>query len=404
MAACSEGTAGQQSSHSRLFLLACMRCILACELIGSTYELASGSRIPTRLPTPHPLRLPPVQAALQQPKATAQLNAHATWHSPRQRAGQALQATPACGCLGLQLTAERRGRPCSPPGPNFAPIRCHRWVAEPLAAATPLLPLLPLPPTIGAFPSTHASPPCCRCGPAAGRSGELPGAAGVPAGRPRGAGLLAPPACLGGAASRRRAHQCQAGPVYATDRKRVGAWHGQGAWRCSRPLAACSVGSHARLVAAMQPWYPGRLRRPVRALTSSGSHGLLVPRLRLPACSARRPNHGLHGKGELQWWALSVKPGREKQVRGLLHPWLSTGVGWCMKLWWDMEPGIDEASRDCSAANTTGIRVFNLRLTHDATSTAPSSCQRKKPPCQPHLCSQTARRQSTPPPPSLAGC
>lgn len=32
-------------------------------------------------------------------------------------------------------------------------------------------------------------------------------------------------------------------------------------------------------------------------------------------CSIRVQNVGLHGNGELQWWALRVKPGREKQVR-----------------------------------------------------------------------------------------
>ncbi|KAL4434069.1 hypothetical protein ABPG75_000510 [Micractinium tetrahymenae] len=39
---------------------------------------------------------------------------------------------------------------------------------------------------------------------------------------------------------------------------------------------------------------------------------------------ARRPNHGLHGKGELQWWALAVKPGREKQVAEALQRLVET--------------------------------------------------------------------------------
>lgn len=44
----------------------------------------------------------------------------------------------------------------------------------------------------------------------------------------------------------------------------------------------------------------------------------------LTESGARRPNHGLHGKGELQWWALAVKPGREKQVAEALHRLVET--------------------------------------------------------------------------------
>jgi hypothetical protein len=33
-----------------------------------------------------------------------------------------------------------------------------------------------------------------------------------------------------------------------------------------------------------------------------------------PPRSIREPNYGLHGGGEEQWWALHVRPGRERQV------------------------------------------------------------------------------------------
>jgi hypothetical protein len=37
----------------------------------------------------------------------------------------------------------------------------------------------------------------------------------------------------------------------------------------------------------------------------------------------RIPNYGLHGKGELQWWALFVKAGQEKKVAEGLTKYMS---------------------------------------------------------------------------------
>lgn len=111
---------------------------------------------------------------------------------------------------------------------------------------------------------TRTCPPCRRRVPAAGRAGELRGGARVPAGRPRGARLLARPACLGGAARRRRAGQRQAGPVHAADGERVGPLGGQAAWRCMRLSAACSAAKAGAAWASrlLQARYPGRQASP----------------------------------------------------------------------------------------------------------------------------------------------
>lgn len=110
-----------EHSQQGIALWACMLYICPSEHTDSI-RACPGVSHPCTAAHAHPLHLQPVQAASEQHKVTAHLNAHANWSSPQQRAGQALPAATACGCLCLQLAAERRGRACCPSGPHSAPV------------------------------------------------------------------------------------------------------------------------------------------------------------------------------------------------------------------------------------------------------------------------------------------